>query len=266
MLDTDTKRRIDTARDILVGKVPDPKSQVEQITIALIYKFMDDMDAESEELGGQAQVLHRRLRPLRLGQADALRPWRPRDAEPLRRGNRQVCRRTQAFLCSSATSSRTPICPIVTRRPCAAFSRSSTSSATTTPSGWAMPSNICSLCSVRRATRASFALRATSSTSLLRSLTPRRTKPSLTRLAARGLPYLGIQAHPPGQYRYAKGVCSLTPDERAKLAQGIQGLRHFAGYGAPVFGESLPARLHRSTYCRVRFADLPGTLERILPM
>ena len=53
MLDSDTKRRIDTARDILVGKVPDPKSQVEQITIALIYKFMDDMDAESEEFGGK---------------------------------------------------------------------------------------------------------------------------------------------------------------------------------------------------------------------
>jgi type I restriction enzyme M protein len=53
MLDTTTKRRIDTARDILVGKVPDPKSQVEQITIALIYKFMDDMDAEGEELGGK---------------------------------------------------------------------------------------------------------------------------------------------------------------------------------------------------------------------
>ena len=52
MLDTETKRRIDTARDILVGKVPDPKSQVEQITIALIYKFMDDMDAEAEEMGG----------------------------------------------------------------------------------------------------------------------------------------------------------------------------------------------------------------------
>ena len=53
MLDADTKRRIDSARDILVGKVPDPKSQVEQITIALIYKFMDDIDAEAEELGGQ---------------------------------------------------------------------------------------------------------------------------------------------------------------------------------------------------------------------
>ena len=55
MLDTETRRRIDTARDILVGKVPDPKSQVEQITIALIYKFMDDMDAEAEEFGGERQ-------------------------------------------------------------------------------------------------------------------------------------------------------------------------------------------------------------------
>lgn len=52
MLDAATKKRIDDCRDILVGKVPDPKSQVEQITIALIYKFMDDMDAEAEELGG----------------------------------------------------------------------------------------------------------------------------------------------------------------------------------------------------------------------
>ncbi len=52
MLDSETKRRIDNCRDILVGKVPDPKSQVEQITIALIYKFMDDMDAQAEELGG----------------------------------------------------------------------------------------------------------------------------------------------------------------------------------------------------------------------
>jgi type I restriction enzyme M protein len=53
MLDAETKARIDSARDILVGKVPDPKSQVEQITIALIYKFMDDMDRQSEEIGGK---------------------------------------------------------------------------------------------------------------------------------------------------------------------------------------------------------------------
>lgn len=53
MLDNDTKRRIDAARDTLVGKVPDPKSQVEQITIALIYKFMADMDNQAESVGGK---------------------------------------------------------------------------------------------------------------------------------------------------------------------------------------------------------------------
>lgn len=54
MLDNETKRRIDTARDILVGKVPDLKSQVEQIIIALVYKFMDDMDKKAVEMGGKA--------------------------------------------------------------------------------------------------------------------------------------------------------------------------------------------------------------------
>lgn len=52
MLDQQTKKRIDDCRDILVGKITDPKSQVEQITIALIYKFMDDMDTEAIEMGG----------------------------------------------------------------------------------------------------------------------------------------------------------------------------------------------------------------------
>jgi len=53
MLNAETKRRIDNARDILVGKVPDPKTQVEQITFAMIYKFMDDMDQISVKLGGK---------------------------------------------------------------------------------------------------------------------------------------------------------------------------------------------------------------------
>ncbi|MCW5899866.1 MAG: N-6 DNA methylase [Flavobacteriales bacterium] len=52
MLDSTTKRRIDDCRDILVGKVPDPKSQIDQITVALIYKFMHDMDQQAVELGG----------------------------------------------------------------------------------------------------------------------------------------------------------------------------------------------------------------------
>ena len=54
MLNQETKRMIDSSRQILVGKIPDPKAQVEQITTALIYKFMDDMDQEAKELGGKA--------------------------------------------------------------------------------------------------------------------------------------------------------------------------------------------------------------------
>lgn len=51
MLSSATKRKIDTARDILVGKIPMPTSQVEQITLALIYKFMSDMDKKTKDLG-----------------------------------------------------------------------------------------------------------------------------------------------------------------------------------------------------------------------
>lgn len=51
MLTNSTKKKIDTARDILVGKIPMPTSQVEQITLALTYKFMSDMDKAARELG-----------------------------------------------------------------------------------------------------------------------------------------------------------------------------------------------------------------------
>ena len=53
MLDSDTKQKIDSLRNILVGKIPNPQSQVEQITTGLIYKFMHDMDQESIEMGGE---------------------------------------------------------------------------------------------------------------------------------------------------------------------------------------------------------------------
>jgi type I restriction enzyme M protein len=53
MLTSQVKTRINTCRDILVGKLPDPKSQVLQITNALIYKFMDDQDRTAEKLGGK---------------------------------------------------------------------------------------------------------------------------------------------------------------------------------------------------------------------
>ena len=54
MLDQKTKKRIDDLRDTLVGKVPDPKGQVEQIMIGLIYKYMNDQDQDSIDLGGKA--------------------------------------------------------------------------------------------------------------------------------------------------------------------------------------------------------------------
>ena len=54
MLDNETKRIIDNARDILVGKLPAPNTQVEQITLAMLYKFMDDIDLESISIGGVA--------------------------------------------------------------------------------------------------------------------------------------------------------------------------------------------------------------------
>lgn len=51
MLTSTTKNRINSCRDILVGKIPDPKGQIDQITNALVYKFMDDQDRMSRELG-----------------------------------------------------------------------------------------------------------------------------------------------------------------------------------------------------------------------
>lgn len=47
------RRRIDTARQILVGAVPSPAGQIDQITYALMYKFMNDIDDESAALGGK---------------------------------------------------------------------------------------------------------------------------------------------------------------------------------------------------------------------
>ena len=55
MLNSETKRKIDSARNILVGNVTNPISQVDQITNALIYKFMDDMDQENLDVDLKAQ-------------------------------------------------------------------------------------------------------------------------------------------------------------------------------------------------------------------
>lgn len=51
-MNTEIKRHIDSARQVLVGVVPNPTSQIDQITTALIYKFMDDMDQSAIKVGG----------------------------------------------------------------------------------------------------------------------------------------------------------------------------------------------------------------------
>jgi len=53
MLNAETKRHIDAARDVLVGVAPNPMTQIDQITYALIYKFMDDMDQSAIKAGGE---------------------------------------------------------------------------------------------------------------------------------------------------------------------------------------------------------------------
>jgi type I restriction-modification system DNA methylase subunit len=53
-MNAETKRHIDAARQVLVGVVPNPTSQIDQITNALIYKFMDDMDQSAIKSGGDA--------------------------------------------------------------------------------------------------------------------------------------------------------------------------------------------------------------------
>jgi type I restriction enzyme M protein len=64
MLNANVKQQINTARDILVGKIPDPKGQIDQITNALIYKFMDDQDRLALTLpGGKANFFVNELKP-----------------------------------------------------------------------------------------------------------------------------------------------------------------------------------------------------------
>ena len=63
MLTAETKRHIDAARQVLVGVIPNPASQIDQITNALIYKFMDDMDQAALKAGDKASFFVGELEP-----------------------------------------------------------------------------------------------------------------------------------------------------------------------------------------------------------
>lgn len=64
MLNSETKKHIDAARDVLVGVAPNPTTQIDQITYALIYKFMDDMDQAAVKEGGEASFFTGDLKKL----------------------------------------------------------------------------------------------------------------------------------------------------------------------------------------------------------
>ena len=184
MLDSDTKRRINTCRDILVGKVPDPKSQVEQITIALIYKFMDDMDLQAEEMGGVRSFFTGEYE--RYAWAKLVSPG-VSGQEMLNTYSEALTKMVENANClrCSATSSATPIYPIATLKRCAASCVRSTASATIIASGWAMRSHICCRCWAARAMLVNSAPRAMSSISWSRSSIPRRRRSSSIPPAAR---------------------------------------------------------------------------------
>ena len=223
MLDTDTKRRIDTARDILVGKVPDPKIQVEQITIALIYKFMDDMDAEAEELGGKRKFFTGEF--ARYGWAKLMRSGLGghETARPLRRRHRQDARepRHPAALPRHLQERLSAV-----SRPRDAqelSSRSSTSSPTTIASASATPSSICSPSSAPRAMPGSSARRATSSISWLQIIDPKKNETVLDPACGTAGFLISSYKHILAPTPTPRASSTLTPDDKGRLAKNFKG-------------------------------------------
>ena len=85
-MNTDTKRHIDSARQVLVGVVPNPTSQIDQITNALIYKFMDDMDQAAIKSRWRTIIFCGRLGTLCLDTAYGRAYGQSRANEPVFRG------------------------------------------------------------------------------------------------------------------------------------------------------------------------------------
>ena len=262
MLDTDTKRRIDTARDILVGKVPDPKSQVEQITIALIYKFMDDMDAESEELGGKRKFFTGNY--ARYGWAKLMAPSLG-GHEMLGLYGEGIAKMPEnpGIPRFSATSSRTPTCPYRDPETLKAFLK--------------IIDEFSYDHSERLGDAFEYLLSVLGSQGDAGQFrTPRHIIDFMVEIVAPQKndtildPACGTAGFLISAYKHilrtntdAKGHSKLTPGRTRPARQKLQGLRHLARHGAPLSGQPLPARLYRSAHLRIRHAHLRGALERI---
>ena len=262
MLDTDTKRRIDTARDILVGKVPDPKSQVEQITIALIYKFMDDMDAEAEEFGGHrnffagdyARYGWAKLMRSGLGGHEMLNLYAEAITKmPENPGIPPLFRDIfkNAFLPYRNPETLRAFLKIIdefeydhSERLGDAFEYLLSVLGSQGAAGqFRTPRHIIDF--------------------IVEVIAPRKNETILD-------PACGTAGFLISSYKHiikantdGNGNITLTPDERGRLARQLKGIRHLPRYGAPLPGQPLSPRLHRPAHLRVRYPLQPRPMERV---
>ena len=262
MLDTDTKRRIDTARDILVGKVPDPKSQVEQITIALIYKFMDDMDAESEELGGKrkfftgdyARYGWAKLMAPSLGGHEMLGLYGEGISKmPENPGIPTLFRDIfkNAYLPYRDPETLKAFLKIIdefsydhSERLGDAFEYLLSVLGSQGDAGqFRTPRHIIDF--------------------MVEVVAPQKNETVLDPACGTAGFLISAYKHILRANTDAKGNSKLTPDDKGRLAKNLQGIRHLARHGAPVSGEPVPARLHRSAHLRIRHPYVGRALERI---
>ena len=272
MLDSETKRRIDTARDILVGKVPDPKSQVEQITIALIYKFMDDMDAQAEELGGKrkffagefARYGWAKLMRSGLGGHETLDLYAEGIAKmPENPGIPPLFRDIfkNAFLPYRDPETLSAFLKIIdefeydhSERLGDAFEYLLSVLGSQGDAGqFRTPRHIIDF--------------------IVAIVDPKKTETVLDpACGTAGFLISVLQAHPQGQQhdaqrRQQRRLHPRRPPRatllrRARTRRQLPRLRHLPRHGPPVAGEHVPARLHRPARLRVRHAHQPGPLER----
>ena len=262
MLDADTKRRIDTARDILVGKVPDPKSQVEQITIALIYKFMDDMDALSEELGGERSFFAGEFG--RYGWAKLMQPGLGGHemlglyAEAIERmdQNAGIPQLFRDIFSNAFLPYRDPETLRVFLKVIDGFTYDNSERL-----GDAFEYLLSVMDSQGDAGQ--FRTPRHIIDFVVSIVDPKKEDVVLDPACGTAGFLISSYKHILAANTDADGNSTLTPDERARLAKELDGLRYLAGHGAAVAGKYVFARPCRSSHLRVRHADQRGTLERV---
>ncbi len=260
MLDTDTKRRIDTCRDILVGKVPDPKSQVEQITIALIYKFMDDMDAEAEELGGKRSFFAgdygkygwARLMAPTLGGFDVLALY----SEAIGRMNENPG--IPALFRDIFKNAYLPYRDPETLR---AFLKEI--DGFTYDHSERLGDAFEYLLSVlgSQGDAGQFRTPRHIIDFMVDVINPQKNESLLDPACGTAGFLISAWKHILKQNTKDRAGDQLTPDRTRQPRRQHPRLRHLARHGAPVAGQPLPARLQRPAHRRIRHADQRGTLE-----